>query len=249
MVRNKISIHYKVDMLSRFHCGTGYSFGLIDEVVRKDRDGYLYLPGSTIKGLLRESCEKILRLCKVKVRDPHNEEEAMNSWNRPQIPHLIFGSRFSEGEIYFNHAKMISEDKEFFHGPIQTGGDSEKRYLHHQVQNLSHTTISQRLGTVKRKALFNLEYGLKGLTFEGCIFGSLKGNDLESLDKEGTDSLVYLLAALISLESIGGERSRGAGRCCTTLKNLLVDDEEKDPFSYFEIIPFLKVLHDEEGEV
>lgn len=248
MVRHKIRIDYKLDMLSRFHCGTGHSFGLIDEVVRKDRDGYMYIPGSTIKGLLREGCENILKIFKEDVRDPHQEREAMYSWNKPQIPHFIFGSRFFEGEIFFNQATMSNEDRDFFHGPIHAGENYEKRYLHYQVQNLSHTSISHRLGTVKRKALFNLEYGLKGLTFEGCIVGSLKGHDLESLDKTGTDSLVYLLAALISLDSIGGQRSRGAGRCRTTIKKLFLDGEEKDPYSYLEIIPFLKVLL-EESEV
>lgn len=47
---------YKIEFFSNWHCGSGLAAGAdVDALVVKDRDGLPYVPGRTIKGLLREA--------------------------------------------------------------------------------------------------------------------------------------------------------------------------------------------------
>lgn len=52
-----VQIEYTLKFMTLFHCGTGIRAGLVDRTVRRDSAGYLYVPGSTFKGVLREHCE------------------------------------------------------------------------------------------------------------------------------------------------------------------------------------------------
>lgn len=54
------TIKYKVTFFSYWHCGSGQAAGAdLDELVIKDKDGLPYIPGRTIKGLLRDACEEL----------------------------------------------------------------------------------------------------------------------------------------------------------------------------------------------
>lgn len=49
-------VRYKITFFSSWHCGSGLAAGAdTDELVIKDRDGLPYVPGRTVKGLLREA--------------------------------------------------------------------------------------------------------------------------------------------------------------------------------------------------
>ena len=54
------TIKYNVKFLSDWHCGSGLSSGIdLDLLVIKDVDNLPYIPGKTIKGLVREAVEEI----------------------------------------------------------------------------------------------------------------------------------------------------------------------------------------------
>lgn len=51
-------IRYKIQFYSPWHCGSGLSAGSnVDELVIKDRNRLPYIPGKTMKGLIREALE------------------------------------------------------------------------------------------------------------------------------------------------------------------------------------------------
>jgi len=51
-------IHYHIQFHSPWHCGSGLSAGAdLDALVVKDKEGLPFIPGKTIKGLLREAVE------------------------------------------------------------------------------------------------------------------------------------------------------------------------------------------------
>ena len=54
MRTDRIHITYELTFTTPFHCGTGLRVGLIDRTIVRDNDEYLYVPGSTIKGIVRE---------------------------------------------------------------------------------------------------------------------------------------------------------------------------------------------------
>lgn len=54
------SMKYKIKFYSDWHCGSGLSAGAdLDSLVIKDRYGLPYVPGKTLKGLIREAVEEI----------------------------------------------------------------------------------------------------------------------------------------------------------------------------------------------
>lgn len=58
-----MTIKYKIEFHTDWHCGSGLAAGAdVDALVVKDKNGMPYVPGKTIKGLVREAIEEIRRL-------------------------------------------------------------------------------------------------------------------------------------------------------------------------------------------
>lgn len=52
------NITYKIEMFAPWHCGSGLSAGAdVDALVVKDKNGLPFIPGKTLKGLVREAVE------------------------------------------------------------------------------------------------------------------------------------------------------------------------------------------------
>ena len=55
-----MDIRYKIEFFSNWHCGSGLAAGAdVDALVVKDAKGLPYVPGRTIKGLLREAASEL----------------------------------------------------------------------------------------------------------------------------------------------------------------------------------------------
>lgn len=54
------TIKYIIDFFSNWHCGSGLAAGAdIDALVIKDKNGMPYIPGRTMKGLLRDAAQTL----------------------------------------------------------------------------------------------------------------------------------------------------------------------------------------------
>lgn len=54
------TIKYEIEFFSNWHCGSGLAAGAdVDALVVKDKDRLPYIPGRTIKGLLREAASTL----------------------------------------------------------------------------------------------------------------------------------------------------------------------------------------------
>ena len=220
-----ICLTYRLKFQSPFHCGTGLTNGLIDRSVQKDKEGFLYVPGSTVKGVLRETCEYLARILipNADIRDPHDEENALESFfEESDIVECIFGSRYHESEIFFDNACMTWESKEY-------------RFM--QTENRTQTRLSRLTGTVMSGALYSIEFGISGLEFEGKIRGWLEGiSNPFSDDLPGSYPLYLLIAGLSMTDRIGANRSTGMGYCQFNIQELTVNANETNPFVYLEKI-------------
>ena len=57
------TIYISITFYSPWHCGSGLSAGAdVDELVVKDKDGLPYIPGKTLKGLIREATENYIAI-------------------------------------------------------------------------------------------------------------------------------------------------------------------------------------------
>ena len=74
---DRVVVRYEITFEAPFHCGTGLPRRLVDRSVQRDATGYLFVPGSTIKGLVREACERDRKAIRVESASPHDEQAAI----------------------------------------------------------------------------------------------------------------------------------------------------------------------------
>ena len=56
-------IDYSIEFFSYWHCGSGLAAGAdLDELAIKDQDNLPYVPGRTVKGLLRDAADTLCRM-------------------------------------------------------------------------------------------------------------------------------------------------------------------------------------------
>ena len=115
------SIRYKVDFYSLWHCGSGLAGGAeMDAFVLKDRRQLPYIPGKTIKGLIREALEEVICY----TSGEHLKEYVL----------LSLGSETDKGVTYFTNAYLDAKEQEY----IISNDLSDLLY-----RNISSTAIGQ----------------------------------------------------------------------------------------------------------
>ncbi len=91
------NIKYKIEFFSDWHCGSGLSAGAdVDSLVIKDKNGMPFIPGKTIKGLLKEAVENFIEYS----GSSDEEKEAANE---------TFGQPSGEGnpgKAFFSNAEL-----------------------------------------------------------------------------------------------------------------------------------------------
>ena len=93
------TISYRIKFHSDWHCGSGLVAGAdVDALVVKDKDGLPFVPGRTIKGMLREAIDVIFP-----------EEEELKK---------MFGKEESDSGdgvksvLFFSNAVMLDEERQ-----------------------------------------------------------------------------------------------------------------------------------------
>ena len=243
MQRDFINIDYHIKFETPFHFGTGLRQNLLDRSVCRDANNHLYIPGSTLKGVLREKCEQIAHLVGLRAVSPHDEQEAIAGFrDNIDIVDRIFGSRYKPGELYFDNATMDKGDLNFF-----DSSQTSKRYIHLQTEKRTQTSISRLLGTVREQALFQSEFGIKTLCFEGRIYGYLDGFRL--LDKETWSySLLLLVAGICANDRIGANKSTGIGKYDCKIRKLKFNDTTIEVGDLLESLSELELYQDVQKE-
>lgn len=106
---------YKITFFSEWHCGSGLSSGFgVGQLVLRDKDGLPFIPGRTLKGLLRDAAECLTELSR------HDK----SSWI--SFTDTVFGTRegaakrnyvpspcfFSDGQLKEDIQQHLREDEE-----------------------------------------------------------------------------------------------------------------------------------------
>ncbi|MGC9396911.1 MAG: RAMP superfamily CRISPR-associated protein [Anaerolineae bacterium] len=220
-----VHIKYGLTFTSAFHFGTGLRGGLVHRLVARDADGFLYVPGSTLKGVLRERCEQLAQLFNLQTTSPHTEDWREANRRDPDIMTRIFGSRFTPGQLYFDDAQMSESSRALFE--VDKNREHLKsKFKAWQVERRTQVSLSRTTRTAQSGLLFTSEYGVRDLQFEGSVLGLLAGFPLDSGEGGvGTYSLLLLLAGLKSLDRLGGSKSSGAGKVECQLTDCCVDGQ------------------------
>lgn len=155
-----MKIKYKIKMLSDWHVGSGLDAGAdADALVLKNQDGLPYIPGKTLKGLLKDA---LLDMKDVEQCD----EEALNR---------IFGyeakARSHKGSAFFANAELPKQERK----EITSNGLAPFLY-----RNIASTRIGQK-GIAKKGSLRTMEV-TQPVELESYI-ADIEANDVEMLEK------------------------------------------------------------------
>lgn len=205
MQSQRLDLCYEIVWKGRWYVGSGYQSAVADRLLRRmGGDGAPFVPGSQVKGVLRHQCERLaLALC-LEAVDPHDERSLIGHFTPLSKSHLIvdrlFGSRY-QGECLFVTNAM----------PVLPDGEKKT-----SVQ--TRIAMDRVTGTVMEQHLFTTELPEGAINLQGKIRGRHPAGVLTQYDDEFPYEYALLVAALLSLNALGGNKSVGLGRCKVKLK-------------------------------
>lgn len=178
-------IAYTLTFHSYWHCGSGLAAGAdVDLLVVKDTDGLPYVPGKTLKGLLREAAESLQQFCPEKYGQA-DLDACLGKLNTESVEP-------KKGTCFFSNAILSKEEREALASSVDL-----KNFLY---DSLSATAIDPETGTAREHSLRKMQVTVP-CQLEGCILNV-------------PDDCTALIADSMKLiKRLGVGRNRGLGRC------------------------------------
>lgn len=181
----------QIQFVSDWHVGSGLGDGAIaDAVLNRDARGIPCLPGSAIKGALREGAWRL----------------ASYSSELEPLPDFLFGThsqaRVSNqpGLVFVGQGKLDKGLRQW----LEDQGEF-KEFVGDMTIIRKQTRLDARKMVVPH-TLRSIECGIPGLTFDSAISAAVPEDANVWLG-------AYLGAICACVKSLGGYRSRGIGRC------------------------------------
>lgn len=221
-MQHNIKIALDLHFISKWHAGSGESSLSIDRLIQRDARGWPFIPGSTLKGMVRENCEKLSRTLNFpEPADPHQIDLTIQDRFQPldklESPvDRIFGNKYQSGNLFFRDARLDTPPPHYF------------------VRNQSRTSVYRVLGTAREHHLFSSEY-VAPMTLSTLIEGYHR--KMTYLN-EGDTPYEYclLIAGIMSLERLGGDKSTGSGKVRIQINSIEYNGISLDKESVFEYL-------------
>ncbi|GER82292.1 hypothetical protein KTAU_09300 [Thermogemmatispora aurantia] len=233
---DRLSIDYRLTFLTPFHFGTGFRQGLVDRTIARDRQGWLYVPGATFKGVVRECCEQLARtyeeLAEMSelMATPHDDDVALRGLGaRVSMITRIFGSQMLPGTLFFDNARLLTTAETAPTAGTASTAEGLQESPEALVTPYTQVRLRRLTRTAVPGALYTSEFGRRHLTFSGTIRGWLTCLPLDEEPRSPTYSLLLLLAGLHLVEQLGANKSTGKGRCRCDVLHLEINGEEYPP--------------------
>lgn len=182
------TLQYSITFHGDWHCGSGMAAGAeLDALVIKDGRGFPYIPGKTIKGLLREQIEMLVSYSPFCKEMEQNILSCMGKRvtkdNEDEIPEKM-------GKLFFSNATFNE----------QTALEMENKQL---IPLLFHTIASTRIdenGIAEDHSLRSIQ-----VVVPCTLYGQIE--DIPS------ELLPIIEQGLKLIKQLGTHRHRGLGRC------------------------------------
>lgn len=191
-----------IKFLSSWHIGSGLGDGYrTDAKLVRNSFGLPFIPGRVLKGALREGAKRL--------------SSCRDDLKRAEI--VIFGTR--DDEVKTNQSGIISiscgEVSDELTNVFLQETPSIRELLVRDMLTLRTQTALTEDKLTKKGSLRNIECGIPGLEFNAEISLSDSENLYEQIGKGCNKEWIeaYFKAVLASVKSIGGDRSRGLGKC------------------------------------
>ncbi len=187
------NIHYTITFHSDWHCGSGLAAGAdVDALVIKDKDHLPYVPGKTLKGLIRQAVEDLLSFG-VTLKDKGLIEKT-------------FGKLTEEGnntiwkhdQVFFSNAELEESSRQYI---------CQQRLQKYLYRNIANTAINPKTGIADKHSLRKVEVCPPGVVLHAYI------------DNVPDEMVGLITDGMKFIKRLGVNRNRGLGRCTITVKN------------------------------
>lgn len=193
-------ITYKITFHSEWHCGSGLTSGSdLDALVVKDAEGFPFIPGKTIKGLMKEAAVEMISVKGENIKESTFITELFGYFDeKPAEKSEIH----TKGKAFFSNAALNAE----LRNETKEAGLTDFFF-----RDVASTAIGDN-GIAKQHSLRRME------TVIPC---ELVGTIFDVDEKYKSD----LKKCLKYVKRLGQNRNRGLGRC--TLKVVEIKEEAK----------------------
>jgi CRISPR/Cas system CSM-associated protein Csm3 (group 7 of RAMP superfamily) len=212
MARVTVDIPLTIEVGGPLHIGAGHGRGLLNRTVVKTQTGQVYIPGSSLRGVLRDAAEQLARALELKVCGAPAPDNMCGKQGALCLVCRLFGSPGRESHLIVDDALL--------RGDLQGALRSKKGEAYvpfGQTTQRTQVQLSRLRGLAREGRLFSSEFATTGLIFETTIGGILDLTPIapdQSEDIEGQYlELILLLSAIKMVRHLGGGRRRGAGAC------------------------------------
>ncbi|MGQ9626635.1 MAG: RAMP superfamily CRISPR-associated protein [Anaerolineae bacterium] len=194
----RVEIEVRARFANPFNVGSGAEAGSFAErPTLRDKDGWPFIPASSLKGRLRHECERLAKHLLGERWKEYNchppRAESMCQEEDKLCPACrIFGSPWRRGLLHFSDLSLAETEKE------KIGGKAPSPTIRYGVSLSRHRRVAEE------DRLFTTEVFLPGWELE--LVGRIEG-DLE--EKE----LALVLAGLRAIAGLGGGKTGGLGWC------------------------------------
>ena len=220
MKPQRLDIGYRIAWNGRWHVGSGYGSAAVDRLQQRlGGAGAPFVPGSQVKGVLRHQCERLALALGLEAVDPHAGPE---DGDRSLVEHFrplakskllidrLFGSRYQGECVFMTNAVPSKAEK----GTPAVA---------------ARTAIDRVTGTVMERHLFATELVEADVELQGAIRARHPGGVLTQEDEGLPYEYALLVAGLLSLDTLGGDKSTGLGRCEVRIESLRWNGENMSP--------------------
>jgi len=221
-MKHRLKLSFQIQFQSKWHTGSGEGSFLLDRLVKRDARNLPYIPGSTLKGIVRENCEKLSRtLSFPSPSDPHHSNPHAPGAFEPlkgiaSPIDRLFGNKYEGANIFFRNATLETD-------PGYQLNLEQSRSCRYRI-----------LKTTREKHLFSTECVIP-LSLETSI--DAYHDDLVSLDADYPPyAYCLLLAGIMQIEYIGGDKSIGSGRASIEFSSIEYNGQSLDIEEIFEFL-------------
>lgn len=190
-------IRIKLKSAATFGRGDGVA-GLVDREIEHDNNGFPFMRGKTLKGLLAESAENILFSMDVK------EEDNKDKWR--QAKDTLFGKPDQQGMLHIGDAQL----PEKLRAAILKSG-LNKHDVFYSLTGVRRQTAINPNGAPDDASLRSMRVLLRGVILEAKL--DFDGNNPSEVQ------LQLLAATVLDFRRAGTGRNRGRGWLEATLDN------------------------------
>ena len=197
-----MNIKYKIEFHTDWHCGSGLAAGAdVDALVVKDEKEMPFIPGKTIKGLVREAVEELLLLkgdfqkkTETFIKTFGNSEDR-NAMADDESNKAKDYNYMKKGDAFFKNATL--DEKEY----KAITSNTAARFMYRDIAS----TAIDNDGITKEHSLRKMEVVVP-CTLQGEILNVPEGMADEIIQSFGF------------IKRMGQNRNRGLGRCTITVE-------------------------------